>query len=178
MYVPPRKTSNLWQRVVLPGRIACSSDLQEHSLTLSLPGLEKPTSLLLFSDLHWPLQNTARLQTLKDNLQRDTPDWLLFAGDLISFLEYVGPACEWLSTLPAQCGKIAVLGNRESVRRLASHILARILECGFSVLINAHWSAGSGRFFMALMTAVSAPGVVWLCRWKIPGACNQPGTQS
>lgn len=152
MYVSPRKTSNLWQRIVLPESITCCSRLEVHNLTLPLPGLEQPTRLLLFSDLHWPVQDTARLQALKDNFQRDPPDWLLFAGDLISFLEYVGPACEWLSTLPAQCGKIAVLGNRESVTAWHSRTFWTGIygQCGFQCLINDALVPPSGPVFYGL----------------------------
>ncbi len=149
MYISPRKTSNLWHQVNLPATVISLGEIRQHSVTLSLPGLIRPYRLLLFSDLHWPLRNTSRLNALQKNIQEDPPDWLLFAGDLISFLEYVSPACHWLKSLPAKCGKIAVLGNRESVvawqkRDFWQRVYA---DCGFRCLVNEALVPPTGALF-------------------------------
>ena len=152
MYVSPRKTSEFWQRAFLPEQIVRLADCEELRVTLALPGLDTATSLLLFSDLHWPLQKLARLQAIQAAIQREPPDWLLFAGDLISFLEYLGPAQEWLNTLPARCGKLAVLGNRERVIfwRQLSFWTRLYHDCGFRCLCNEAFVPASGPVFYGL----------------------------
>ena len=120
---------------------------------LSLPQVAEPFSLLWLSDLHWFGDQDKRYRLLSECIEKEPPDWLLFGGDLYAYLENAAPAWRWLSSLPAKCGKLAVLGNRESVINWLGHEDWRgyYQRYGFRCLINESWdSGGDGPLFFGL----------------------------
>lgn len=153
MYVPPRKNSPFWQPVFPREQVIPRGDFLERRVTLSLPEVQKPCSLLLISDLHWAGNQPERYQVLSECVQNEPPDWLLFGGDLYSFLENASSAWSWLEELPAKCGKIAVRGNRESIVDWLDHDFWRrsYQQYGFRCLINECWDTGNeGPVFFGL----------------------------
>jgi len=153
MYVRPRKKSPFWRPFFPPEKVVPRGDFLERRVTLSLPEVRKPCSMLLLSDLHWANNQPDRYRVLSECIQDEPADWLLFGGDLYSFLENASSAWRWLATLPAKCGKIAVLGNRESIVAWLDHDFWRnsYQQYGFRCLINECWDTGSeGPVFFGL----------------------------
>jgi predicted MPP superfamily phosphohydrolase len=153
MYVPPRKKSPFWQPFFPTEERVQRGTFVERRVTLSLPPVSKPVSLLLLSDLHWIGNEHERYQALSECIHNEPPDWLLFGGDLYAFLENAVSAWRWLSALPAKRGKIAVRGNRESVIDWLDHDDWHhyYQQYGFRCLINERWDSGDlGPVFFGL----------------------------
>jgi predicted MPP superfamily phosphohydrolase len=140
----PWKTGSDWLRTRPPGGAAVE-DLADFVVrSFALPGA--PASLvgqrlLLFSDLHWSKGSDSAAVALVQAVNGLEADWLLFAGDLIRYLEFWEPAAGILNRLRARRGKAAVPGNRERVHGWLSCERWQQLfaETGFRLLLNSVW---------------------------------------
>ena len=72
------------------------------------------TRIVFISDLHWNGRQWPIYRKLAENINELDADWIAFGGDLSVFMDTVQDALDWLATLNAKRGKIAVKGNRES----------------------------------------------------------------
>ncbi|MBR0458476.1 MAG: metallophosphoesterase [Victivallales bacterium] len=114
---------------------------------VALPG--PPSSLVFLSDLHWNGRELPRFQRLANAIRNLEPDWLVFGGDACVFMDTVPGALEWLASLTAKRGRIAVLGNREAQIPWLDHDFWKDLyqRIGWTCLFNEVLDTGDGPLF-------------------------------
>lgn len=106
-------------------------------------------SCIFFSDLHW-LGNAPELyQRVAKTINSSNSDWILFGGDACAYMDTMDGALEWMSTLRARKGKLAVLGNREAHIEWHSRAFWKLAyaEAGFELLINEGKDADAFFFY-------------------------------
>lgn len=116
-----------------------SFDIIEYSLLGNKKHLNK--KIVFFSDLH--IQNTIFNQSeLIENINSLASDWIIYGGDLLTYLFYSKDAQNFLSKLVAKEKKLAVLGNWEK-RRLRWISLQEYInffeKAGFILLTNSEY---------------------------------------
>ncbi len=72
-------------------------------------------SIVFISDLHWCGVDREMYEALSKGISALEADYILFGGDMGVFSDSIEPSVNWLSTLQARKGKLAVSGNRESI---------------------------------------------------------------
>lgn len=94
--------------------------------------------LLFFSDLHWGTTEPAAADRLVAAINAVEADWLVFGGDLISYMFFVPAALAVLARLQARRAKLAVLGNWERSKPWCPLALwhERFAAAGFRLLVN------------------------------------------
>lgn len=103
--------------------------------------------LLFISDLHQSGLNPVFQGKFADEINKLSPDWIVFGGDLCMYMDAVDDALAWLGKLHAKCGKCAVPGNRESpvVWLDTAFWKRKYAEAGFQYLCNEMISTDSFR---------------------------------
>ena len=107
------------------------------------------TTILFISDLHWPPRGDISYKLLSTVINALGIDWLIFGGDLCTYLSRLPEALKWLAALNAKFGRLAVLGNRESVIQWQPHSFWRrqFQTAGFTLLCNDILETPSIRFY-------------------------------
>ena len=110
---------------------------------------ETKTTLLFLSDLHWPPKDDHIYKVLAMVINGLGIDWLVFGGDLCTDLSRLPEALKWLASLQAKCGRLAVLGNRESAIQWQplSFWRSQFQNAGFTLLCNDILETPSIRFY-------------------------------
>ncbi len=100
-----------------------------------LPPGSKPIRIVQISDLHLnALMSRRRLERIVARIREARPDLLVFTGDLADQAsEHVGELAAMLAEVNAPLGKLAVTGNHEFYRGLASSA-PMMQAAGFNVL--------------------------------------------
>jgi predicted MPP superfamily phosphohydrolase len=150
MFVLPKKKSSFWQNYQPVEELIEHDNFIERKVILKLPFIKQSSSILFISDLHWSEHSSPATYTYLAKLINQQPaDWLIFAGDLFSYLEFSSNAFAWLSSLEAKSGKIAVLGNRESKINWKNHNFWRKAyeKIAYKCLINEAFQASEDLIF-------------------------------
>lgn len=133
--------------ILLIGLTACYARfIEPHRLTVKEIGdisysMKKPITVAVFADTHFGFEyDTKDFQKVVDVVNKNPPDLLLFAGDLIDNLnEYRGSTVEIskkLAQMKAHMGKYAVFGNHDYGGG-AQYKYEDIMNAGgFQVLVN------------------------------------------
>lgn len=148
MYTQPDRSTHLWLKSAEPAAsVVQAGCFQRLDYTLTRPGLTREIRLVYFSDLHWDAALRPYFAPLASALAAASPDYLIFGGDLFGLPESAASAWEWLAALPARCGRLAVLGNREAALRWkpAEFWGETYGRYGYRCLINAGWEAETGQ---------------------------------
>jgi len=134
------------------------------SITLTMPDL--PSSLngltiLMLSDLHFHgTPGRAYFNAVFQELsQRQPPDVLVIAGDLLDSDRHHSWIVELLTGLPAVDARLAILGNHD-VRHQPEQIRRELEAAGYKVLSN-HWEIGQIRGVPVIFSGHEGP---WLGR--------------
>lgn len=147
MYTRPDRSTPLWQASAEPApSVARAGCFRRLDYVLPRPGLSREIRLVYFSDLHWDPVLLPYFAPLAAAMAAASPDYLIFGGDLFGLPESAVSAWEWLAALPARCGRLAVLGNREAALhwKPASFWREAYGRYGYRCLINASWEAEAG----------------------------------
>lgn len=91
------------------------------------------------TDIHWDTKESQKYaEDVSIRINKLNPDLILFGGDLIRWLEDTDPAIDFLSSLKAKTGKLAVLGNWERPMKWRTDEDWKTLfaRSGFELLIN------------------------------------------
>ena len=106
-------------------------------------------TLLFLSDLHWPPPDPGEYRSLADAINRLQVDWILYGGDVSTYLEGLAPALGWLASLEARRGRAAVLGNRERsiFWRTPDFWTAQFRSAGCTLLLNSSLEADGFRLY-------------------------------
>ena len=97
-----------------------------------------PGRLLFCSDLHWNCQDPHAGDELVAAINALAPDWLVFGGDLITYMQFMPTALTLLGRLTARHGKFAVFGNWERRKHWCPESYWRDVyrQAGFRLLVN------------------------------------------
>jgi len=94
--------------------------------------------IVFFSDLHHWRARPERLALLETAIAAESPDWLLFGGDLCRHLTDLDDALAGLARMRARRGAFAIPGNRERAHLWLPHEFwaGRFARAGFRLLNN------------------------------------------
>ena len=131
----------------------CKDSPQFHRVDVEAVAIHKkmahPCSIVFLSDLHWNGKMTEFYEELITSINALEADWIVFCGDLSVYMDTVESGLKWLSRLKAKCGKLAILGNRESpIFWLGIDYWAKAYEqVGYKLLCNKAHDAGDLLFY-------------------------------